>query len=196
MCVWATKGALTDGTWRGCVVGGCSPPFHPSQKDPAGGVCGGPYQALKTKQEISCACLPARCADWLVLAHLLDSSHRTHFPGLLRQDRLRELISRAYLAELVDPNSADEDVLNSSFKLIRYGRPQLIFRRRIQDIFSSSHKDVLNSSSARLPKTCSQDDLRMSDRDVSCVRPSDTYSGHLYYIVNTSLGRPKVISLG
>jgi hypothetical protein len=106
----------------------------------------------------------------------LESSHRTNFRGLFRRARLRELISRAYLAELIDPNSADKDILKTS-QLIRHGRPQL--RRRIQDIFNSSHKDVLNSSSARLPKTYSQDDLRMSYRDVSSVRPSDAYSGDI-----------------
>jgi hypothetical protein len=97
-------------------------------------------------------------ADWLVvLAHLLDSSHQTHFPGLIRRDRLRELISRAYLAELIDPNSADEDVLNSSF--------------------NSSDTDVLNSSSEGVFKTSSAHPIRTSSTHLP-----KTHSRHLQLI--------------
>ena len=103
----------------------------------------------------------------LVLAHHLDSSHRNHFPGLFRRARLRELISRAYLAELIDPNSSDKDIINLIFQLIRQDvlnfktssthptrvssthlpkthsrHLQLISQRRTQLLFSSSSQDV------------------------------------------------------
>jgi len=138
---------------------------------------------------------PSASLYWNVSrTHLPSVSRRTHRPKISRRRRI-ELIFQ--LIRYGRPQSTHlPKTYSRHLQLIRYGRPQLIFRRRIQDIFSSSHKDVPNSSSARLPKTHSQDDLGMSDRDVSRVRPSDTYSGHLYYIFITSLGRPKVISLG
>ena len=195
---------------------GSPPPFHPTHVDPAGGVCGEPYQAVEDETR-NLLRLPTSSVRGLARSgsssRLIPpnsfpgvassgSSQGTHLPSVSRRTR-RPKLSRRRRLELIfqtHPIRTSSTHLPKTYsrhlQLIRYGCPQLIFRRRIQDIFSSSHKDVLNSSSARLPKTCSQDDLRMSDRDVSCVRPSDTYSGHLYYIVNTSLGRPKVISLG
>ena len=137
---------MTDGTWRvglgGCVVGGCLPAIPPQ---PLAVRAENPCRAVEdeTRNLLRLPSTQARCADWLVLAHLLDSSHRTHFPGLLRRARLRELISRAYLAELVDPNSADEDVLNSSFNSYE------------PDVLNSSSEDAFKTSSAHLTKTYS-----------------------------------------
>jgi hypothetical protein len=45
---------------------------------------------------------------------VLLTSTEPHFRGLFRRARLSELISRAHLAELIDPNSSDKDILNSS----------------------------------------------------------------------------------
>ena len=124
------------------------------------------------------------------------SSQGTHLPSVPRRTHRPKLIRQRHHQPHLSTHPTRMSSTSRHLQLIRHGCPQLIFRRRIQDIFNSFHKDVLNSSSARLPKAYSQDDLRMSYRDVSRVRPSDAYSGHLFISRTTSLGRPTVISLG
>ena len=108
----------------------------------------------------------------------LDSSHQTHFPGLFRRARLRELISRAYLAELIDPNSAD-NVVNSSFNS---SEPD-VHNSSSEDAIKTSSTNLTKTYSTRLPKTYSQDDLRMSYRDLSTLLIYVTQSKLLLKII-------------
>ena len=176
MCVLGQPGELDRPAWAGVCVSGLTSAIPP-QPWRSGWWCVRKAPTGLTKQEISCAYLhQLGVPDWLVLAHLLDSSHRTHFPGLLRRARLRELISRAYLAELIDPNSADEDVLNSSFNSYE---PDVL-NSSSEDVFRTSSTHPIRTSSTHLPKTHSRHLQLISQRRPQLVFRSssqDVFAG-------------------
>jgi len=101
MCVWATEGSLTDDrrdggwVWVGVLLVAASPPFHPSRRRCVRKTHAG---LLKTKQEISCACLHklgARTGSfWLIFStHPTELIYRGCFVGIVSGNSSPERIS-------------------------------------------------------------------------------------------------------